>query len=129
QPIRRQANPEVPSPVPSAFRSHILVSEGHMNYKTTNRLLRKGNGRAIVYQVACAAVALAVIAPASYLYGVATAGEGVNLSLYQRVFSETVRPEGSASLPDSEVTRAIWALGGAPVERSTYNGVVIWTTS
>lgn len=100
-----------------------------MNYKTTNRLLRKGNGRAIVYQVACAAAALAVIAPASYLYGVATAGEGVNLSLYQRVFSETVRPEGSASLPDSEVTRAIWALGGAPVERSTYNGVVIWTTS
>lgn len=100
-----------------------------MNYKTTNRLLQKGHGRAIVYQVACAAAALAVIAPASYLYGVATAGEGVNLSLYQRVFSETVRPEGNANLPDPEIARAIWALGSAPVERSTYNGVVIWTTS
>jgi hypothetical protein len=100
-----------------------------MNYKTTNRLLKKGNGRAILYQVVAAAAVMAVIAPASYLYGVATAGEGVNVSLYQRIFSETVRPEGQASLPRTEVREAIWALGTAPVERATYNGLAIWTTS
>lgn len=100
-----------------------------MNYKTTNRLLKKGTRRAVFYQVLCAVAILVVIAPASYLYGIMTAGEGVNVSLYDRVFSETVRPEGQSTLPENEVSDALWALGRSPIERATFNGLVIWSTT
>jgi hypothetical protein len=100
-----------------------------VNYKTTNRLLKKGGGRAIFYQVLCCGAILAIAAPASYVWGVLHASEGVNMPLYQLIFSETAQLEGNGARPDSDVADALGVFGPYMIERATYNGVTIWSTT
>jgi hypothetical protein len=100
-----------------------------VNYKTTNRLLKKNGGRALFYQVLCCGAVLAVAAPASYVWGVLHASEGVNQPLYQRIFSESARVEGDGVRPDADVADALGIFGPHAIERATYNGMVIWSTT